>query len=144
MKYQTEILINLPRKKVVELLDNPDNMKHWQPGFKSFENASGKPGEVGSKSLIKYDMGKRKVELVETIIKRELPDEFHVTYETKGMWNFVKNYYIELDSNKSIWKSENEFKGEGIYKLMLFLMPGAFKKRTYKYMKLFKEFAEKA
>ena len=60
-------MINLPREKVIELFDNPDNMKHWQLGLVSFENISGTPGEVGTKSRLKYKMGKRDVEMVETI-----------------------------------------------------------------------------
>ena len=71
MKYSNEIEINLPRKKVVELFDNPDNMPKWQEGFVSFEPISGKPGEEGSKATLKYKMGKREVEMVETITKRK-------------------------------------------------------------------------
>ena len=67
MKYTLEIDIHLPREKVIELFDNPDNMKHWQPGLLSFEPLSGTPGTVGAKSQLKYLMGKREIEMVETI-----------------------------------------------------------------------------
>ena len=33
MKYTTEIEINKPVKKVVELFDNPANLKEWMEGF---------------------------------------------------------------------------------------------------------------
>ena len=36
MKYQNEIEINLPLNRVIELFDNPDNLKRWQPGLESF------------------------------------------------------------------------------------------------------------
>jgi len=29
MRYQTEITINLPRARVIELYDNPDNLPKW-------------------------------------------------------------------------------------------------------------------
>ena len=48
MKYTLEILIDQPREKVVELFDNPDNMKHWQEGFVSLTHISGTPGEIGA------------------------------------------------------------------------------------------------
>ena len=67
MKYKLEIEIDLPRKKVIDLFDNPDNMRHWQEGFVSFEPLSGTPGQVGAKSRLKYIMGKRDIEMVETI-----------------------------------------------------------------------------
>jgi hypothetical protein len=144
MKYKLEIEIDLPREKVIELFDNPDNMKHWQEGFISFEHLSGTPGEVGAKSKIKYQMGKREIEMIETITKRDLPDEFSGTYEAKGMWNEVKNYFHEASPNKTKWVTENEFKASGMMKLFTFFMPGAFKKQSYKYMVAFKNFAEKA
>lgn len=36
MKYTCEITINQPLNKVIELFDNPDNLKHWQPGLASW------------------------------------------------------------------------------------------------------------
>ncbi len=144
MKYKLEIEIDLPREKVIELFDNPDNMKHWQEGFISFQPLSGTSGEVGAKSQLKYQMGNRKIEMIETITKRDLPDEFSGTYETKGMWNEVKNYFAETGPNKTKWITENEFKSSGFMKLFTFFMPGVFKKQSYKYMIDFKKFAENA
>ena len=143
MKYKLEIEINLPRSKVIELFDNPDNMKHWQPGLVSFEPVSGIPGEVGAKSKIKFKMDKREIDMIETITSRNLPDEFSGTYEAKGIWNEIRNYFHEVDPDKTKWISENEFKGTNLMmKVMLFLMPGAFKKQSLTYMKNFKQFAE--
>ncbi len=144
MKYTAEISISLPREKVIELFDNPDNLKHWQPGFISFELISGNFGQSGSKYRLKYKMGKREIEMIETITKRDLPDEFSATYEAKGVWNKVKNTFSEPIPGTSLWHSENEFKFKGFMKVMTFLMPGAFKKQSLNYMKLFKAFAEGA
>ena len=142
MKYANEIEIKLPRQKVIELFDNPDNMPKWQEGFVSFEPQSGKPGEEGSTAKLNYKMGKREVEMIETITKRNLPDEFNGTYEAKGVFNIVNNSFIVLDKNKTKWVSENEFQFKGFMKIIAFLMPGAFKKQSFKYMKDFKKFAE--
>lgn len=92
MKYTSEIEINLPRERVIELFDNQDNMTKWQSGLISFEHVEGEVGQEGAKSNLKYKMGKREIEMVETITKRNLPDEFFGTYETKGVWNEVKNF----------------------------------------------------
>jgi len=142
MKYEVEVEINLSRDKVVELFDNPDNMKYWQPGLVSFEAISGSPGQVGAKSKLQYKMGKRELEMIETITVNDLPLEFSGTYEAKGVWNHVQNYFIEKGNDKTIWKSVNEFKCSGFLRIMIFLMPGMFKKETCKYLANFKEFAE--
>src|SRR4051812_18019465 len=142
MKYVNEIDINLPINKVIELFDNPDNMKHWQPGLQSFEHISGTPGAVGARSRLKYQMGSRKIEMIETITKRNLPQEFDGTYEAKGVFNWVGNKFIPVAPNKTKWISETEFKFSGFMKLIGMLMPGAFKKQSRKYLEDFKKFAE--
>lgn len=143
MKYSNEVEINLPLTKVIDLFDNPDNMKHWQPGFLSFEPLEGIPGQAGAKSRLRYKMGKRNIEMIETITTRNLPHEFHGIYEAKGVHNVMKNYFSEITENKTRWVSESEFNFKGMMKLVAWLMPGAFKKQSQKYLDMFKEFAEK-
>ena len=138
-----ETEINLPIARVVELFDDPENLKHWQPGLISFEPISGTPGQPGAKSRLKYKMGKRDIEMIETITVRNLPDEFSGTYEAKGVFNIVKNYFRAVSENKTKYISENEFQFKGFMKLIGFLMPGAFRKESEKYLQQFKEFAEK-
>jgi hypothetical protein len=142
MKYTLSLNIDLPRDKVVELFDNTENLKKWQKGLISFETQSGKSGQEGTRSLLKYKMGKREVEMTETITKRNLPDEFFGTYEANNVWNEVKNYFKEVSENKTLWEFETEFKFKGFMKLMSAIMPGAFKKQSYNSMLDFKAFAE--
>ena len=144
MKYQNEIEIDLPVNKVVELFDNPENLKHWMPGLQSFEHISGTPGQPGAKSRLFYKMGKREIEMIETITNRNLPDEFAGTYEAKGVYNVVSNKFIPVATNKTKWVTDNEFRFSGFMKLMGWFMPGAFKKQSQQYLELFKTFAEKA
>jgi hypothetical protein len=141
MKYTSEIEINLPREKVIELFDNKANLKHWQEGLQSFEHLSGDPGTIGSKYTLKYKMGKRNIEMTETILKRE-SSNFDFLYEAKGVWNEVKNSFSEIDQNQTKWTIENDFRGKGMMAIMLFLMPSMFKKQTMKFMNSFKKFTE--
>jgi len=144
MKYSLEIDIQLPRSRVVELFDSTENLKEWQPGLLSFEHLSGEPGEVGAKSKIIYRMGKRDCEMIETITVKNLPDEFTGTYDSDGIWNEVKNRFVEVDDNTTKWVSDVEFKSEKLMmKLMMFLLPGMFKKESFKFMQNFKAFAER-
>lgn len=144
MKYSIETTIDLPRDEVVRKLDSTDNLKHWQTGLIGVEHLSGTPGEVGAKMKLKYKFGKREMELVETIIKRKFPEEFHATYDAKGMHNIQQNYFRENSDGQTTWRSQNEFIASSfLLRLMIFLMPGAFKKQTRKYMEDFKSFAEK-
>lgn len=143
MKYTTEITIDAPRDKVIDKLDNAENMKHWQRGLVEYKVLSGTPGQEGAKMELHYDMGKRKLVLIETIIKNKLPFEWHATYDTKGVHNIQKNYFHELEDGRTKWISEAEFQFSGLMmKIMAFLMPGAFKKQSMKYARDFKAFVE--
>ena len=143
MKYSVDIEINQPIDKVVELFDNPANMKEWMEGLISFEHVSGTPGKVGAKSKLKFKTGNREMEMIETVTVRNLPHEFSGTYEAKGVYNIVKNKFVSVSNNKTILTNEQEFQFKGFMKIVAFIMQGAFKKQSLKYMTAFKTFAEK-
>jgi|TARA_R110002020_G_scaffold199778_3_gene401537 hypothetical protein len=143
MKYTTEVIINKPRAEVIEKLDSAENMKHWQRGLTHYKDIQGTPGAEGAKMELHYKMGKRDMQLTETIQKRDFPNEFHATYDAKGVHNIQQNYFEEIDANTTRWRSESEFQFQGFgMKLMGFLMPGAFKKQSQKYLNDFKNFVE--
>ncbi|MDY8135632.1 SRPBCC family protein [Aquimarina sp. 2201CG5-10] len=146
MKFICNVEINVPIDRVIELFDNPDNLKEWQDGFISFEHLSGTPGEPGAKSLLKYKHGKREMELIETITVKNLPEEFSGTYEHKHMENSIKCSFISLSSNKTRLDYHIDyFKFKSFMpRLMAFLSPGIYKKYTQKWLDQFKAFAEKS
>ena len=83
------------------------------------------------------------MEIIETITKSDFPNEFHATYTTKGMNNIQKNYFTETPEGHTRWTSVNEFSPLSFsMRIMLFLMPRAFKKQSIKYMQDFKNFVE--
>ena len=67
MKYTLEIEIALPRSKVIELFDNPDNWPKWKESFVSAEQLSGTTREVGAKTELIHKFGNRDTEMVKTI-----------------------------------------------------------------------------
>lgn len=143
MKYTTEVIIDLSRDEFIKKLDNPDNMKHWMRGLLSHEMISGKPGQEGATMNMKFKRGKGEMEMVETILKRNFPEELHAAYDAKGVHNIQRNFFKE-ENGKTKWVSESEFQFSGFgMKLISFLMPGAFKKQSMKYAQDFKNFAEK-
>ena len=145
MKFRCSVDIDLPRPKVIEIFDNPDNMKHWQDGFISFEHYKGEPGKSGAESRIKYNINGREMELIETVLVRNLPDEMSGTYESKHTFNHMRNYFKEIDLRKTRWEAEIEYTElRGLMmKIMSRIAPGMFKKQTQKWMDQFKAFAEK-
>ena len=141
MKYTCELTINLPRDEVIALFDDQDNLPKWQPGLQSFEHLSGEPGQPGAKSRLLYDEGRRKIEMIETIIVRDLPETFSGTYEAKGVWNEITNHFF-VEDGQTRWVMDSDFRFSGFMLLMLIFMRGAFRKQTMQTMQRFKDFAE--
>ena len=142
MKYSNEVIIDAPIEKVMRLFDDPTNLPKWMSGLQSFEHISGEPGQPGSKSKLVFQMGSRRTEMLETVMVRNLPEEFTGKYEAKGVDNIVRNRFIAIDDNHTKYISEQEFNLSGFMKVIAFLMPGAFKKQSMKFLTDFKKFVE--
>lgn len=142
MKYSCEVTINKPIGEVITKFDNFENLKHWMEGFRSYEHLSGTSGEPGAKTKLIFQMGKRSIEMIETVTVRNLPYEFSGTYDAKGVHNIVKNYFKPVDENTTVYSTDQEFQFKGFMKVIAFLMPRVFKKQSQKYLNDFKRFAE--
>lgn len=145
MKYTLEMELNAPRIKVWELFSDAENLPCWQPGYQSMEHLSGSDGQSGARSKLVYE-NKGRIEMIETIIVNEAPREFTATFETEGRFAMQmenQNLFEELGPEKTKWISNNEANPSGwLLKIFAILMPGCFKKESWKYMENFKAFAE--
>jgi uncharacterized membrane protein len=142
MQYFCEVLINRPREEVIKLLDDAANLTRWMEGLQSFEHLSGEPGQPGAKSRLVFDHKGSRLEMMETIITKNFPEEFSGTYETKGIVNMVNNNFYEDGTERTRWVSKNEFQFSGLMNLMTVFMGNAFPKQTKLHMDNFKKFAE--
>ncbi|NMM47938.1 SRPBCC family protein [Marinigracilibium pacificum] len=142
MKYRVERTINKPIDEVVSKFNNADNLKKWMDGLQTYEHISGTPGETGAKAKMSFKMKNREMEMIETIIKNDLPSVFSASYEANGVMNINHNGFKKIDDNTTLYFSEQEFQLKGFMKLMGWFMPGAFKKQTAVYMDSFKNFVE--
>ena len=143
IKYTEEIEINSNIDTLIELVDNPYNMKEYMDGIESYTVLSGNIREVGTKAEIIALMGESKIIMIEEIITNNLPEEKKVTYTADGGYNIVTNRLVKISDNKTRFINEQEFEFKGYMKVMGFFMPSAFKKQSRVYLQNFKEFAEK-
>ena len=144
VRYRIEMTIELPRDRVIELFDSFDNLKKWQKALLEVEHLSGDPGEPGAKTRLVYAMGKRKMVMTETILTRNLPDEFSGTYDAWGAHNINRNFFYD-EGETTRWALDTEFKFSGLMRIMAFFMgEGRFQKQTRSSMEAFKAFAESA
>ena len=98
IKYSEEIVIDSNIDKVIDLFDNPRNMKQYMYGFESYTVIKGNINEIGTVSEIKinfYDNGKKesKIIMIEEILSNNLPIEKKVQYTSNGILNIVTNRF---------------------------------------------------
>ncbi|MGB0427774.1 MAG: SRPBCC family protein [Flavobacteriales bacterium] len=143
MTYTCSIEIDLPIDKVVGLWTDESHFQDWQDGFKSIELIYGKKHEVGSKSKLVFE-GKRQIELVETILISNLPQEKKAIYEHKYMINTQRTLFQSINEHKTRFISEvNYIKFNGLFiKIIAKLFPSKFKAQSQKWMEQFKYFTE--
>lgn len=143
MRYSVSIDINAPLHEVVARFDDPEKMKEWMTGLVRFETIEGEPGQVGSKAKLVFKMGKRDMEMIETITVRDLPARFEGYYEVKGVYNEVGNRFEAIDEQTTRYTSDQFFQFKGGMKVIGWLFPGMFKKQSMKYLEDFKAFVER-
>lgn len=143
LKYSTQITVSLPREKVVAIFEDPGQASHWMEGFISMVPVSGEPGAVDAVSQLTFQMGKRRMEMTETILVNNLPETFSCRYDTDGVRNVIDNRFIAVGENETNWEMDNVFEFSGfMMKVMGTLMPFMFKKQTATYARNFKAWAE--
>jgi hypothetical protein len=142
MEYKTEIIINKPRQEIIDVFENPSLLPLWQRGLERSRPLSGKNGEEGSKRKLYITIEGQSIKMTETIIKKNLPKEWHGKYSSKGIESIQKNYFEDLNENQTKWTSYSEFKFSGFMKVISKLLPEIFKKRSVLVQKDFKAFIE--
>ena len=143
MKYTTSIVINAPLLFTVDLFSNPEKLAQWQRGLVEVTPIEGEYGKEGYEGKLKFEMGKRVMELTERVEKNDLPNSQSNIYQTKGVFNRVITRFEKISQEQTRCITEHEFVFSSFgMKFFALLMPGAFKKQSNKYLQDFKSLAE--
>ncbi len=139
MHFHLETEIDRPVEAVIHLFANRDLLAQWQPGLISSEFMESKPF---LKYRLRFQLGRRKMTMMETITRNELPQHFDGYYEMKGMRNEVRNTFVSCGLNRTRWTSDTDYHFKGLMALIAPFMKENFRKQSTILMKNFKGFAE--
>ena len=142
MEYTTELLIELPRKRVIRFFDSTENTRQWQPGIKSLKLIGGTDRKVGARYRIVYEGRKGDLTVEETVLVRNLPDEYSALQRSQGVKNTIHHFFIEKTPRQTLWRMVNHFRFGGMMRIMAPFMKSAFTANTLLHMERFKIFAE--
>jgi hypothetical protein len=143
MKYTNEVVIKLPIDKAAVLFEDTRNLHYWAPGLESYRHLSGEPGEEGSKAILVFNNGKRRVEMIETLVKKNLPSEYSGIYETKEAVVNSRNCFEKIDDRTTRYITQYELTFKGIYRILGYIIPTRMiSYQSQQYLNSFKKFAE--
>jgi len=142
MKFTSEIEINAPIERVVDLFIDPSQLKKWIKELESFETLSGKARHIGSKSLLKFWVDDKGMEVIETIMVRNLPYQLIGKYESDDLAYTAENKFEDLGDNRTKYTVYMEFKFRGVMNLFGDAMKKAFLKKSEEQLNDFKIFIE--
>ena len=147
IKYSEEIIINSNIEKVIDLFDNPYNMKQYMYGFESYTVIKGNLNEIGTISEINInfndnDKTESKIIMIEEILSNNLPIEKKLQYTSNGILNIVTNKFEKISENETKFINEQEFVFNTYMKLLFYFSKSSLKYQTRLYLNNFKDFVE--
>ena len=136
------ITINATAEKVWVIFMNPDYLKHWLTNFISIEHLSGKKGDVGSESKLKFLERGKEMEVIEKVLQVVPNEQYSFKMLNEKMETLVNVRLISLGQRTDIIQIV-QFTPKGIFmKLMMPLLKGLMKKRISKEFQKLKDVIE--
>ncbi len=144
-KFKGSVIISKPVKVVTEMFLDPNNLKHYQNGFKRKDLILGDIGQEDSVSRLYYKFGRKNVMLEETVLINKLPESLVLLYHSRDMDKMMKCSFVEVDEQTTRFEYEYEYIRVSWFlpRLTFILFPNSYKKRDDKWNRQFKEFVEK-
>jgi len=143
MKFTCKVKVHVNRKKLIELFEDPTKLVHWQEGFQGLELLEGDAGAVGSRTLLKYQSGRNKIELEETILTNNLPESFSGEYISSHTTNTMTHIFEPVSVNSTLYTAHVDYSWLAFpLKIMCFFKPKMMQDQVQKWMDNFKQYAE--
>jgi len=115
MKCTVEIIIDLPRQRVVELYCCPDNLQLWWDDLISFEHVGGEHGEIGARYTQCFHANGKKMKSTQTILEIDLPRTLRQAQEFEApilLSAIITDRFEETDGQRTRWSTIHEFSGQ--------------------------------
>jgi len=159
--FTNEIVIKLSRFQVTEYYTNPNTLLKWfyqddtaKMFMKlSFEHIDGTPWQPGAKTIFRQtkSVGVRGMstrsyttEMIHTVIKNNLPDEFVFSIEDRGVFTTSYNFFKKEAPNVTRWISQNKVDITGIPKILRNSAMRKIRGYSRRIMRRFKKHAQRA
>ncbi len=120
----------------------PGNFSKWQQGVNTFELLSGQQGYPGARARVVIETHGFKLEMIETIVERRIPEAYTLRYDGKGVKNLVENRFEALGPGQTRWSMTNELHFSPFTAVASGFIKDMIAKQNQESMQRFKAFAE--
>lgn len=117
-------------------------MQAWQPGLLEIEHVSGTPGQAGAVSKLRYQFGRRKMIMTETVVEVSTPNRYVVTYAIKGLRHTATHTFTAKGPGETAWVAVSEYRFRGLMWLLGRSMRGGLEEQGRILMRNFKGYVE--
>ena len=142
MKQKFEIEIDAGIDRVWAAFTDPENMRRWVRGFRSFRTTAGEPGQPGATAEVVFEEKGREVVMTETITERREQAFLAGTYEADHGTTLIVNQFEAIDPDRTRWTSWCNFTFTGFTRYLSIFIAGAVRRRTEGDMARFKLMVE--
>ncbi|GGD24311.1 SRPBCC family protein [Flavobacterium orientale] len=127
--YECEIVVDKPVTETWDVLQDPEKLSEWLPGFQRIEHNSGTPGTIGAVSTVYFDNNGETMAIKETITDIQPNEMMSMKYESDFMDMDYEVRTTSVDGKTKI-HSITTAAGNGIFsKSILALMGSSLKKQ---------------
>lgn len=112
--YISEVDVDAPVDQAFAIFSNPSWMSEWMEGFKSIENLSGAPNEVGSRWKLVVEQEGERMELIEEVTAYKANELFAFTLDAEPLTSEVEIRFIPLDSTTTKITAVTSVRGKNI------------------------------
>ncbi len=123
--YTSQVIVNASVEKSWAVFTDETKMAEWMPGFKSIENISGEPLQVGSEWKLTVEDQGQIFEMTERVTAVKVQEKYAFWLDNDVLNANVEIYFAAVDSATTEITANTQTIAKGVvWKSMLFLMKG--------------------
>lgn len=142
MKIQSQVEIEKDIAELILLIQDVDNTLQWLEGLQSVKHLSGTQGQPGAISDVVLDSPAGRMHIKETVISKNLPEEYIMRYDGKGYVSYSNYSFEELSNGNTRFTMVQHVELKGALKLASGFVKGKITSQLEKSAQSFKRFAE--
>lgn len=119
-EYTTSVMVNAPVEKTFAVFMDTSQAREWMPGFRYFENISGKEHEAGSKWKIVFFEHGQEIVMTETVTEFKSNEVFAFNIQNEVM-NSDNEVTFSVQDNSTVITSHSKYEGGNIFWKSLFV-----------------------